>query len=207
MMITVKLVTSSRKPTPQKPSTKRKKKRAGRAHTQLTYRDTFNSINATLAKHGTLSILLKQSTPTILTVNRPRLILLNNIMKTVKDSHHSLHLDLCKMDAQQRDAFDTRIIQTTEYRLTHTTPDAGKHAPPPTHSIEHHLIDTSHATSALAASINTPYCTDPLHLVYDRWKCILPPDTVFLKTDSSTTICRKDNLLRIMNASAVRLLR
>lgn len=83
MKITAKLVTVHRPHSTMNPSTKRKAKRARIPQQEVDhviYRESFNTINYTLTKHGTLSITLKQSNPTILTVNRPHFTLLNTIL-------------------------------------------------------------------------------------------------------------------------------
>lgn len=72
MMTTSKLVTVRNLHSNITPSIKRKTKRTRRTQQgvdRVAYRDTFNTINSTLAKHETLSITLKQSNPTIITVN------------------------------------------------------------------------------------------------------------------------------------------
>ena len=151
MMTTAKLVTRQ---TPRKhatPTTKRKTKYACRppqGAARVTYRAMFNTLNSTLAKHGTLSVTLKQCNPTILTVNQPHITLLNSLMRSILDKYKCLHKELRALDTQQQDTHDTRVIQTDEYRRRHTTPDAGKHAPHPTYATAQHLVDTSHATAA-----------------------------------------------------------
>ena len=92
-MTTTKLVTV-RKPHPDTypTSTKRKTKRKNRRHydnDRVNYRNIFNSLNSTLAKHGTLSITLQQCTPIILIINRPHSALLNNLMLTITEMHLS----------------------------------------------------------------------------------------------------------------------
>ena len=65
MMTTVKLVTRRNQPKPSTPTTKRQTKRACRPPQgieRVTYRTTFITINSTLAKHGILSVTLKQCT-------------------------------------------------------------------------------------------------------------------------------------------------
>ena len=159
-MTTAKLVTV-RKPqiSIPTPSIRRKTKRKHRRHHDgdgVTYRENFNSNNSTLVKHGTLSTTLQQNTPTILTMNRQHTVLINNIMLTITEMNGPLKNNLHALDKQQQEAHDTRIVQTGEYRRNHTTPDTGKHTPHPTHSLEVHLIDSSHTTAVLAATINTP---------------------------------------------------
>ena len=98
-------------------------------------------------------------------------------------------------------------MQKDEYHRHHTTPDTGKHAPHPTYSTTRHLIDTSHTTSTLAATINTPHCTDSIHTIYDCWTTTLPPTPIFTKSDLPTDTCRKCTLLQKLNTSTTCMLR
>ena len=102
---------------------KRKVKRSKRAHTnddRVTYRETFNTIVATLTRHGLMGITSKQSLPTLMNVNRPHLELLNNLTKSVIDKHSDLTADFHALDRQQQDAHDTRLVQTDEHRRHYT---------------------------------------------------------------------------------------
>ena len=210
MMKTAKLVTiltpKPKQHTPSKRASKRAK-RTTRDKDRVTYRDTFNMINSTLATHSILLNTLKQSKPTIFAINRPHIALLNNLMHDVAHKHQSLCHDLCRLDRQLQEQHDTRVVQTAEYSRHHTTPDAGKHAPFPTHSTESHLINTCHVTAALAATINKPYVADAIHTLYTAWLPILPPDPVFMPTDTPTDVCRKYSLLHTVHTSAKRMLR
>ena len=98
-------------------------------------------------------------------------------------------------------------MQKDEYHRHHTTPDTGKHAPHPTYSTTRHLIDTSHTISTLAATINTPHCTDSIHTIYDCWTTTLPPTPIFTKSDLPTDTCRKCTLLQKLNTSTTCMLR
>ena len=160
-----------------------------------------------MAKHGLLSKTLKRNSPTILTVNRPHVAQLNIIMHDIHGKHSALTAALKALDRQQQDAHDTRVVQTDEYRRFHKTPDANRYAPYPSHPTESHLIQTSHKTAALAATINIPFVADPIHVVHTDWKPILPPYPVFHLQDTPSAICCKYSLLHKMNISAIRLLR
>lgn len=160
LMRTAKLVTTH-KPRPHTTDMgKCKDKQSFRTHMGyegVTYRGTFITINSTLAKHSTLGIIMKQCNPTIMNINRPHTTILNNIMIIIHDEHGELSKDLSTLGTQQQDAHDTRLIQVDKYRWHHTTPNIGKYAPTLTQSIASHMIDTSHATSVLAVTINTPH--------------------------------------------------
>ena len=83
---------------------KLKVKRSKRAHTnddRVTYRETFNTIDATFARHGLMGITSKKRLPTLMNVNRPYLELLNNLMKSVIDKHFDLTADLHALYRQQ----------------------------------------------------------------------------------------------------------
>lgn len=87
-------------------------------------------------------------------------------MPTLNEMHRSLNNHLHALDKHQQDAHDARIVHANEYRRHHITPVTGKYAPHPTHSIEDHLIETSHVTTALAATINNPQSTESNHVTY-----------------------------------------
>ena len=92
---------------------KRRVKQSKRAQTgddRVTYRETFNTIDATLARHGLISTTLKQSLPTLMNVNRQHLELLNKLMKSIINKHSDLHVDLHALNRQQQDAHDTRLV-------------------------------------------------------------------------------------------------
>ena len=208
-MITSKLVTIYKpRDTTTEPS-KRKVKRSKRAQTtddRATYRENFNTIDTTLARHGPLGITLKQSLPTIMNVNRPHLELLNNLMKYVTVKHSDLNADLHALDRQHQDAHDIRLVQIDDYQHHHKTPDTGIHAPTPTRSSASHLIATCDATVTLATTNNTPHSVVPTHLRYDNWSPSIPPTPVFLQTDTPTSICRKHQRLLTVNASEIHIL-
>ena len=164
-------------------------------------------INSTLATHSILAKTLKQSNPTIFTINRPHVALLNNIMHDIVNKYRSLCHDMCTLHRQLQEQHDTRIIQTAEYSRHHTTPDVRKHAPFPTHFTKSHLITTCHVTAALVATINKPYVADVTHTIYTKWHPILPPNPIFLSTDTPTDVCRKYSLLQTVHVSAKRMLR
>ena len=112
-MITSKLVTIYKPRDTTTGPSNRKVKRSKREQTtddRVTYRDTFNTIDATLACYGFLGITLKYSLPTIMNVNRPHLELLNNLMKSVTAKHSDLNADLHALNRQQQDAYDTRLV-------------------------------------------------------------------------------------------------
>ena len=156
---------------------KRRVKQSKRAQTdddRVTHRETFNTIDATLARHGLIGTTLKQSLPTLMNVNRPYLELLNKLMKSIIDKHSDLHVDLHALNRQQQDAHDTRLVYTDEYRRHHQTPDTGIYLPIPTRSSASHLIATCDATTNLAATINTPHSIVPTHVRYDNWSPFLP---------------------------------
>jgi len=101
MMTTPKLVTILTPKPQQHTHSKRTSKRAQRTqrdNDRVTYRDTFNIFNSTLATHSILVKTLKQSNPTIFTINRPHVALLNNIMHDVVHKHQFLCHDLCSLD-------------------------------------------------------------------------------------------------------------
>ena len=173
----------------------------------VTYRDTFSTIDSTLASHGMMAITLKTSSPTIMNINRPHITLINNILAKITDKHAIINTTLLALEHQHCDEHDTRLVQTDEYRRHHTTPDVGIHAPIKTHSTERHLLATSTNTTTLAAAINTPHTTISTHTKYTTWSPTLPPRPVFLKTDSPTDICRKHTNLQQVNRSVIRILR
>ena len=76
-----------------------------------------------------------------------------------------------------------------------------------THSTESYLIDTSHVTTALTATINTPYVADIIHTLYTKWEYILPSDPIFLPKNNPNDVFRKYTLLHTVNVSAIRILR
>ena len=179
-----------KKPTPQNPD-----------DDPVTYRDTFATIDSTLARHGLMAITLKTSSPTIMNINRPHITLINNILASITDKHVLINKTILALEHQHRDVHDIRLIQTDEYRRHHTTPDAGIHAPTKTQSTERHLIATTANTATRAAAINIP------HTKYDTWSPTLPPSPVFLKIDTPTDIYRKHTNLQQVNRSAIRILR
>ena len=79
-------------------------------HTGVTYRETFNTINSTLAEYGTLGITLKQCNTYVVNINRPQITLINNLMIAIKNKHDELNKDLRVLDTQQQNAHDTRLI-------------------------------------------------------------------------------------------------
>ena len=208
-MKTTKLVTTY-KPRPHPiGADKRKVKQSHRIQMdqkRVTYRETFNTINSTLARYGTLGITLKECNPTIMNINCPYITLLNNIMSTINDTYGELNKDLHALDTHQQDAHDTQLIQTYEYRRHHTTLNTDKYTPTPTQSTASDLIDTSHAIVALAATINTSHITKSTQMKYDNWTPTLPPIPVFLLHDTPTDIYRKRARLHIVNILAVRTL-
>lgn len=104
-------------------------RRIQREYDCITDRETFNKINQTLAKYGIFSKTLKQSSPTIITINHSYVTLLNNIMHDINHKHHSLHNDIRTFDRHRQEIHDTRIVQTVEYNRHYTTSDAGRHEP------------------------------------------------------------------------------
>ena len=92
-MTNSKLVTTYKPRNPTTGLSKRKVKRSKRVRTnddRVTYQETFNTIDAILARHGLLGITLKQSLPTIMNINLPHLALLDNLMKSVTTKHADL---------------------------------------------------------------------------------------------------------------------
>ena len=171
----------------------------------VTHRDTFATIDFTLASHGLMAITLKTSSPTIMNINRPHITIINNILAKITDKHTIINTTLLALEHQHCD--EHGLVQTDEYRRHHTTPDIGIHAPTKTHSTERHLLATSTNTTTLAAAINTPHTTISTHTKYTTWSPTLPPRPVFLKTDSPTDICRKHTNLQHVNRSVIRILR
>ena len=184
MMRTSKLITIHKPRTGPSRSGARKKDKAKpiKKSTQpnpdddpVTYRDTLVTIDSTLVRHGMMAITLKTTSPTILKINRPHITLINNILASITDKHAIINKTLLALEHQHRDAHDTRLVQTDEYRRHHTTPDAGIHAPTKTQSTERHLIATSANTTTLAAAINTPHTTISTHTKYDTLSPSLSP--------------------------------
>ena len=171
-----------------------------------TYLDTFNNINSALARHGLLGATLKQSTPTIDTINRPYIALFNSIVHTFIDKHANIRIDISSLEHQHQEAHDTRLIQNEEYRLHHTTPDAGIHAPTKTMSTEKDFIAPITATSQLVAMIHLLHNHVSAFTKYDTWSPTVLPSPVFLKLDTPTDIYRKHANLSQANWSAIKIL-
>ena len=137
MMRTSKLITTHKLRTaPSRSSALKVKAKSIKTPTQpnldddlVTYRDTFAIINSTLARHGLMVITLKRSIPTIININRPHITLIDDILASITDKHAIINKTLLALEHQHRDAHDTRLVQTDEYRRHHTTPIAGIHAP------------------------------------------------------------------------------
>ena len=175
MMRTFKLITTHKPRTgPSRPGARKGKVKQIKTPTQpnldddpVTYRDTLATIDSILARHGLMAITLETSSPTIMNINRPHIILINNILASITDKHAIINKTLLALEHQHRDAHDTRLVQTDEYRRHHTTPDAGIHAPTKIQSTERHLIATSANTATLAAAINTPPITISTNTKYN----------------------------------------
>ena len=95
----------------------------------VTYRDTFATIDSTLARHRLMTVTLKTSSPTIMNINRPHIFFLNNILASITDKHTIINNTILALERKHSDAHDTRLVQTDEHRRHHTTPDAGIDAP------------------------------------------------------------------------------
>ena len=94
---------------------------------------------------------------------------------------------------------------TISYR--HITPDSEKHTHHPTHSMEHHLINTLRSPAVLEATLNTLHTTDSIHIKCDNWTPTLPPHPIFTTSNLPTNICRKYTRLHKVNISAVCMIR
>ena len=211
-MTTTKLVTTHKSRTTPSPSAQKKRKRQNTSHAphdgdQVTYRETFNILNSTLAQHGLLITTMKTSCPTIVHINRPNITLLNNVLTTIVDKHTIIGAVLLALEQQHKEAHDTRLVQTDEYRKHHKTPDTDFYAPTATQTTERHLVATCTATTALAATINTPHTVVSMSTKYDSWSTALPPSPLFIASDTPTDICRKHANLTIVNRSAIKVLR
>ena len=104
LMVTSKLVTVYKPRNTTTGPSKRKVKQSKRTQTdddRVTYREPFNIIDTTLARHGLIGTTLKQSLPTRMNVNRPHLDLLNKLIKYIVDKHSDIHVDLHALNRQQ----------------------------------------------------------------------------------------------------------